>query len=113
MTTHRWMVAALALCASCIKSTHGEGSGAPPPPWGEARVLEDKPGTGRPAVPGDRVKVDLTGTYTNGEKWGHGPFTFIYGAGSYPGALNPVQVGSVIKLQYIVDPNASGPSSTW
>ena len=88
-----------------MQSTHGDGPRSPAPPGGKVRVLEDRPGRGRPVVPGDRIRVELTGRYANGEVWGHGPFTLIAGSGTYPGAVHPLRVGSVIRMQYVVNPN--------
>jgi ankyrin repeat protein len=93
------------LAAACVQSKHGDGPSAAAVPGGEARVLEDRPGLGRPVVPGDRIRVELTGRYADGEVWGRGPLTLIAGNGTYPGAVHPLRVGSVIRMQYIVDPN--------
>ena len=49
--------------------------------------------------------VRLTGRYASGEEWGRGPLTLIVGNGTYPGARFPLAVGSVIRMQYVVNPN--------
>jgi len=71
-------------------------------------VLEDRPGHGSPVVPGDRIRVELTGRYARGGVWGRGPLTLIAGDGTYPGAVNPLRVGSMIRMQYVVSPNDTG-----
>lgn len=68
-------------------------------------MLEDRPGHGRPVVGGDRIRVEFTGRYASGEVWGRGPLTLIAGPGTYPGAIHPLRVGSVIRMQYVVNPN--------
>jgi len=99
-------IALLPLAAACVQSKHGDGPRAPVVVGGrEVRVLEDLPGNGTPVVSGDRIRVELTGRYATGEQWGHGPFTLIAGDGTYPGTHYPLRVGSVIRMQYIVNPN--------
>ena len=71
-------------------------------------MLEDRPGHGSPVVPGDRIRVELTGRYARGGVWGRGPLTLIAGDGTYPGAVNPLRVGSMIRMQYVVSPNDTG-----
>lgn len=106
MTPHRWIAAILPLAAACVQSKHRDGPRAPVVFGGrEVRVLEDIPGSGTPVLPGDRIRVELTGRYANGALWGHGPFTLIAGDGIYPGARYPLRVGSVIRMQYVVNPN--------
>jgi len=105
MPARRWIVALLPLAAACVQSKHGDGPRGPAPPGGSVRVLEDLPGRGGPALPGDRIRVELTGRYASGEQWGHGPFTLIVGSDIYPGAVHPLRVGSVIRMQYVVNPN--------
>ena len=105
MRLHAW-ISLLPLIAACVQSKHGDGPRAPVVLGGrEVRVLEDLPGNGTPVVPGDRIRVELTGRYASGEQWGHGPFTLIAGDGIYPGAHYPLRVGSVIRMQYVVNPN--------
>ncbi len=105
MRLHAWIVA-LPLAVACVQSKHGDGPRSPVVIGGrEVRVLEDIPGNGTPVVPGDRIRVELTGRYASGEVWGHGPFTLIAGDGTYPGARYPLRVGSVIRMQYAVYPN--------
>jgi len=74
-------------------------------PGGTVRVLEERPGHGRPVVPGDRIRVEMTGRYASGQLWGNGPLTLIVGDGTYPGAAHPLRVGSVIRMQWVVNPN--------
>lgn len=71
----------------------------------EVRVLEEIPGSGTTVTPGDRIRVELTGHYATGEPWGHGPLTFIAGDATYPDTHYPLRVGSVIRMQYVVNPN--------
>jgi len=49
--------------------------------------------------------VEFTGRYASGEVWGRGSLTLIAGPGTYPGAIHPLRVGSVIRMQYVVNPN--------
>ena len=105
LTPNRWILALLPLAAACVQSKHGDGPSSPATPGGNVRVLEDRPGHGRPVVGGDRIRVDLTGQYVSGEVWGRGTLTLIAGAGTYPGAIHPLRVGSVIRMQYVVNPN--------
>jgi len=98
-------LALLPFATACIQSVHKVESGGPPPPGGTLRVLDERAGHGRPVVPGDRIRVDLRGTYAGGEVWGEGPLTFIWGSATYPDALLPVQVGSSIRMQYLTSPN--------
>jgi len=98
-------MALVPLASACLQSTHGDGPSGSPPPGGEVRVLEERPGNRRPVVFGDRIRVDLTGRYASGEVWGQGPLTFIVGKGSYPGALGPLRVGATVRMQYLTSPN--------
>ena len=95
----------LPMLGGCIQSVHGDGPDAPAPPGGEAWLLEEKAGNGRPIVNGDRIEVDLVGRYQSGEIWGEGPFTLIVGEGTYPGHREQLRVGAVMRLQYRNDPN--------
>ncbi|MFN0178077.1 MAG: ankyrin repeat domain-containing protein [Gemmatimonadales bacterium] len=74
-------------------------------PGGEVRLLEERPGSGRLAAFGDRVRVDFVGRYASGEVWGEGPLTFVVGPGSYPESGQPPRLGTQIKMQYLNDPN--------
>ena len=104
LTSNRWIIATLLLTA-CVQSKHAEGSGSSPVPGGPVRVLEERPGHGRPVVPGDRIRVEMTGRYANGQLWGQGSLTLIVGDATYPGVTHPLRVGSVIRMQYVVNPN--------
>jgi ankyrin repeat protein len=105
LTSNRWIAAILPLAAACVQSKHGDGPGAAAVPGGEVRVLEERPGRGRPVVPGDRIRVELTGQYARGGVWGQGPLTLIAGNGTYPGTTHPLRVGSLLRMQYVVNPN--------
>jgi hypothetical protein len=83
---------------------HGDDAG-PPLPGGPVRVLEERPGGFRAVAPGDRIRVDLVGKYGDGEIWGEGPLTFIFGNDTYPGAIHPLRVGSYIRMQHLTTPN--------
>lgn len=69
------------------------------------QLLEERPGSGRPVRPRDRIVVDFIGRYGNGTVWGEGPLTLIVGPGTYPGKQQPLRVGDVITMQYRNDPN--------
>jgi hypothetical protein len=99
------IIALVPLASACVQSVHGDGPSGPPVPGWPARVLEERPGTGRPIIGGDRVRVDLIGRYASGEIWGQGPLTFIAGSGTYPGAVHPLRVGATIRMQYLTSPN--------
>jgi hypothetical protein len=47
----------------------------------------------------------MTGRYTSGPLWGQGPLTLIVGDATYPGAAHLLRVGTVIRMQYVVNPN--------
>ena len=100
-----WIMVVLVPLAACVQSVHSGTQGGTPLPGGTVRLLEERPGRGRPVLPGDRIRVDLIGTYMGGEEWGRGPLTLVFGTDTYKGAVNPVRVGSAIRLQYVVDPN--------
>src|SRR5262245_14444380 len=93
------------LAVACIQSTNGEGPAGTPVPGGKARVLAETQGHGHAVLNGDRVTVDLVGRYASGEVWARGPLTFVVGPGSYPGAENPLSIGSTIRMQYLTTPN--------
>ena len=95
----------LPMLAGCIQSVYSDGPDAPAPPGGEAWLLGEKAGKGRPILNGDRIEVDLVGRYQSGEIWAEGPFTLIVGEGTYPGHREPLRVGAVMRLQYRNDPN--------
>ena len=102
---NRWIAAILPLAAACVQSKHGEGPSATATPGGDVRLLEERPGHGRPVTPGDRIRVELTGHYASGASWGRGPLTLVVGQGTYLGAVHPLRVGSVIRMQYVMNPN--------
>jgi len=103
---YRAWIALLPLAAACVQSKHRGGSRAAVVMGGrDVRVLEEIPGSGTTVTPGDRIRVELTGHYATGEPWGHGPLTFIAGDATYPDTHYPLRVGSVIRMQYVVNPN--------
>jgi len=97
-------MALLPLLGACIQSVHGDGPSGPPLPGGKVRLLEERPGRGRPVLGGDRIQVDFVGRYANGEVWGEGPLTLVAGTDTY-GIRGPLRTGAFIKLQYVIDPN--------
>lgn len=98
-------VALVALLGGCLQSVHGDGPSGSPPPGGEVRLLEERPGSGRRTAFGDRIRVDFVGRYSSGEVWGEGPLTLVVGAGTYPGVREPLRLGALIAMQYLNDPN--------
>ncbi|HEX5075424.1 MAG TPA: hypothetical protein VFW03_19590 [Gemmatimonadaceae bacterium] len=70
--------------------------------WADAKSASSTSSRARaPVLPGDRIRVELTGRYASGKLWGHGPLTLIAGDDVYPGSRYPLRVGSVIRMQYV------------
>ncbi len=98
-------MALVPLLGGCIQSAYPNAPNGAPVPGGPTQLLEERPGSGRPVKPRDRIVVDFVGRFGNGTVWGEGPLTLIVGPGTYPGKQEPLRVGDVITMQYRNDPN--------
>ncbi len=92
----------LLLLARCIEPVYKYESPGAAPPGPVLRILTHDAGRGSTPRAGDRVRVDLVGTYADGSKWADGPFTYIYRDESYPGVAQP-RLGARIKLEWLHD----------
>lgn len=98
-----WLIGLCLASTACLRPVHEATGERDAPPGRIMRLVEETPGRGSPIRPGDRVKVDLVGTYGDGREWANGPFSYIYHGGAYPGARSTPRVGARFKLEWLRD----------